>query len=112
MTVINKLTQTLEMLKSCESNCNTFSMDTNDQNAKQMYKQLAQNLKQCSDMLQDRVNYVVNQEPEYAKEISGMTTAEQASQNMTSTTQGSQNMTSAQGSQSSQAMPTETPELD
>lgn len=112
MTVINKLTQTLEMLKSCESNCNTFSMDTNDQNAKQLYKQLAQNLKQCSEMLQGRVTYVASQEPEYAQEISGMTTTEQQSQNMTSSTQGSSNMTSAQGAQSSQQSQSGTPELD
>ncbi|HYE09956.1 MAG TPA: DUF1657 domain-containing protein, partial [Patescibacteria group bacterium] len=36
MTVISKLNQTLEMLKACESNCKTFSMDTDDANAKQM----------------------------------------------------------------------------
>lgn len=65
MTVINKLNQTLEMLKSCESNCNTFSMDTDDLNAKQLYTKLGEQLKQCTDMLQSRVNYVIDQEPQY-----------------------------------------------
>lgn len=71
MTVINKLSQTLEMLKSCESNCNTFAMDTNDQNAKQMYQKLAKDLKMCTQMLENRVTYVANQEPQYKQELEG-----------------------------------------
>lgn len=77
MTVINKLSQTLEMLKSCESNCNTFSMDTNDENAKQMYKQMSDSLKQCTDMLQGRINYVADQEPQYKNELQGNPTGQQ-----------------------------------
>ncbi|MDP4144886.1 MAG: DUF1657 domain-containing protein [Bacillota bacterium] len=65
MTVINKLEQTLEMIKSSESNCKTFSMDTDDPNAKQLFTQVADTLKQCENMLQSRVNYVVSQEPQY-----------------------------------------------
>lgn len=65
MTVINKLNQTLEMLKSCESNCKTFAMDTDDPNAKQLFTQIAQNLKQSTDMFESRVNYVMGQEPQY-----------------------------------------------
>ncbi|MBI6871500.1 DUF1657 domain-containing protein [Clostridium aciditolerans] len=65
MTVVNKLNQTLEMLKSCESNCNTFSMDTDDLNAKQLYTKLGEQLKQCTDMLQSRISYVMEQEPQY-----------------------------------------------
>lgn len=65
MTVINKLNQTLEMLKSCESNCNTFALDTDDPNAKQVYTALGTQLKQCTDSLQGRINYVMSQEPQY-----------------------------------------------
>jgi Protein of unknown function (DUF1657) len=65
MTVINKLNQTLEMLNSCESNCNTFSMDTDDLNAKQLFTKLGQDIKKCSDSLQSRINYVSSQEPQY-----------------------------------------------
>lgn len=83
MTVINKLSQTLEMLKSCESNCNTFALDTNDQNAKQMYQKLAKDLKMCTQMLENRVTYVANQEPQYKQEL-----------------EGTQNMQSSQGTQS------------
>lgn len=68
MTVINKLNQTLEMLKMVEANCNSFSMDTDDQNAKSMFKQIAQNVKTSSDMLQSRVNYVMSEEPQFRPE--------------------------------------------
>lgn len=65
MTVVNKLNQTLEMLKMVEANCNTFSMDTDDQNAKSMFKQIAQNVKTSSELLQSRVNYIMSEEPQY-----------------------------------------------
>jgi hypothetical protein len=68
MTVINKLNQTLEMLKSCESNCNTFSMDTDDLNAKQLYTKVGEEIKQCVDSLQSRISYVTSQEPQYQPE--------------------------------------------
>lgn len=65
MTVISKLNQTLEMLKGAESNCRTFSLDTNDQNAQQMFEQLAQNINQCVTTLQSRINFVMAEEPQY-----------------------------------------------
>jgi hypothetical protein len=65
MTVISKLNQTLEMLKACESNFKTFSMDTDDANAKQMYNQIAQQVKTSVDLLQSRINYVTAEEPQY-----------------------------------------------
>ncbi|EJP6471711.1 DUF1657 domain-containing protein [Clostridium sp. FAM 1755] len=68
MTVINKLNQTMEMLKSTESNCRTFSMDTDDPNAKQMFNQIAENVKMCENMLQSRINYVMSEEPQYQPE--------------------------------------------
>lgn len=65
MTVVNKLNQTLEMLKMVEANCNTFSMDTDDQNAKSMFKQISQNVKTSSEMLQSRINFVMSEEPQF-----------------------------------------------
>lgn len=97
MTVINKLSQTLEMLKSCESNCNTFSMDTNDENAKKMYKQISDSLKQCTNMLKGRINYVAGQEPQYKNELQGNPTGQQSQ---------------AQGSVISNTSTTEIPDLD
>lgn len=91
MTVINKLNQTLQMLKSCEANCNTFAMDTNDQNAKQMYQKLAQDLKMCTQMLENRITYVANQEPQYKQELEG-TQNMQSSQNAQGNAQSSQDI--------------------
>jgi hypothetical protein len=68
MTVINKLNQTLESIKSAESQCRTFSMDTDDPNAKLVFIQIADSLKSCEQMLQNRVNYVERQEPQYSPE--------------------------------------------
>ncbi|APH15809.1 hypothetical protein NPD5_675 [Clostridium sporogenes] len=68
MTVISKLNQTMEMLKSTESNCRTFSMDTDDPNAKQMFNQMAENMKMCEGMLQSRINFVMSEEPQYQPE--------------------------------------------
>ncbi len=68
MTVINKLNQTMEMLMSTESNCKTFSMDTDDPNAKQMFNQMAENMKMWKNMLQSRINFVMSEEPQYQPE--------------------------------------------
>lgn len=68
MTVINKLNQTMEMLKTTESNFRTFSMDTDDPNAKQLFSQLAENVKMCEGMLQSRINFVMSEEPQYQPE--------------------------------------------
>lgn len=77
MTVINKLNQTLEMLKSSESNCKTFSMDTDDPNAKSLFGKIAQNIKLCEDMLQSRINYAMNEEPQYRPEAIDQQTQQQ-----------------------------------
>jgi phage-related protein len=66
MTVINKLNQTLESIRGAECQCRTFSMDTDDANAKLLYTQVADNLKTCESMLQGRINYVESQEPQYS----------------------------------------------
>ncbi|NEZ46467.1 DUF1657 domain-containing protein [Clostridium niameyense] len=65
MTVISKLNETMEMLKSTESNCRTFSLDTDDPNAKQLFSQIAESVKVCENMLQSRINFVMSEEPQY-----------------------------------------------
>lgn len=104
MTVINKLSQTLEMLKSCESNCNTFSMDTNDENAKQMFQKLSKDLKMCAQQLENRVTYVANQEPQYKQELEG-------TQNMQQSSQGTQGAMQSSQSTQNQAQNQQIPEL-
>ncbi|ABK61506.1 MULTISPECIES: DUF1657 domain-containing protein [Clostridium] len=65
MTVINKLNQTMALLKSAESNFLTFSLDTQDPNAKQMYTQIADSLNQSINTFQSRINFVMSEEPSY-----------------------------------------------
>lgn len=90
MTVINKLNQTLEMMNMVKSNLKTFSMDTDDQNAKQMYEQLSQNIDSDIKTFQSRVNFVMSEEPQYSQ-------GQQAKQ-----AQQMQSMQSMQGMQNQQ----------
>lgn len=65
MTTINKLEQALTSAKGLSADLKTFSMDTNDQNAKQMFNMLSTNADNITQMLQGRVNFVKNEEPQY-----------------------------------------------
>jgi hypothetical protein len=68
MTVGSKLQQTLASAESVKASLKTFSLDTQDQQAKQMYDQLAQNMTNIVNTLQARVNYVEQQEPQYKQQ--------------------------------------------
>jgi len=72
MTVINKLEQALNSAKSLQSDLKTFSMDTENQQAKQMFSQLSTNLENTVQMLQSRVDYVNSEEPQYMQESMGV----------------------------------------
>ena len=61
MTVGSKLQETLASAESVKASLKTFSLDTQDQQAKQMYDQLAQNMTNIVNTLQARVNYVEQQ---------------------------------------------------
>ena len=52
----------LRLAESVKASLKTFSLDTQDQQAKQMYDQLAQNMTNIVNTLQARVNYVEQQE--------------------------------------------------
>ncbi|MFC4766709.1 DUF1657 domain-containing protein [Effusibacillus consociatus] len=65
MTVGTKLQQTVASIESACASLKQFALDTNDQQAKQMYNQLAQTLDNCKSTLQSRMNYVQQQEPQY-----------------------------------------------
>lgn len=79
MTTINKLEQALNSAKSLQSDLKTFSMDTEDQQAKQMFNQLSTNLDNAVQMLQSRVDYVNSEEPQYLQESMGMQKQQQNS---------------------------------
>ncbi|SKC66213.1 DUF1657 domain-containing protein [Maledivibacter halophilus] len=65
MTTANKLEQALASAKGLAADLKTFSMDTNDQNAKQMFNMLSTNADNIAQMLQNRVNFVKSEEPQY-----------------------------------------------
>ncbi|WP_099191309.1 DUF1657 domain-containing protein [Tepidibacter mesophilus] len=68
MSTINKLEQALAGAKGLASQFKTFSLDTDDQNAKQMFNQLSQNAEDMAQQLQGRVEYVKNEEPQYRQQ--------------------------------------------
>ncbi|ABR47561.1 hypothetical protein Amet_1361 [Alkaliphilus metalliredigens QYMF] len=81
MTVINKLQQALTTAKGLQADLKTFSMDTEDQQAQQMYSQLSSNLDNAVQMLQSRVDYVNSEEPQYQQETMGMQQPKNQQQN-------------------------------
>ncbi|CAH2212466.1 DUF1657 domain-containing protein [Tepidibacter aestuarii] len=68
MSTINKLEQALAGSKGLASQFKTFALDTDDQNAKQMFNQLSQSAENMAQQLQGRVEYVKNEEPQYRQE--------------------------------------------
>ncbi|HJV44965.1 MAG TPA: DUF1657 domain-containing protein [Bacillota bacterium] len=68
MTVGSKLQQTLASAEGVKANLKMFSLDTQDQQAKQMFDQLAQNMENICTTLQARVSYVEQQEPQYKQQ--------------------------------------------
>ncbi len=65
MSTINKLEQALAGAQSLASQMKTFSMDTDNQEAKQMFQQLATNADNMVQTIQSRVNFVKEEEPQY-----------------------------------------------
>jgi len=65
LTTVNKLEQALASAKGLSADLKTFAMDTDDQNAKQMFNMLSTNAENMAQMLQNRVNYVKGEEPQY-----------------------------------------------
>jgi len=65
MTVASQVKQTLSGLKGAQANLETFALQTQNQQAKQMYTNLAQQTKAIVDTLEPRVNEIENQEPQY-----------------------------------------------
>lgn len=72
MTTINKLEKALSSAKSLAADLKTFSLDTQDQQAKQMFNQLSSQMENISQMLQSRVDFVKSEEPQYMQESQGI----------------------------------------
>ena len=72
MTTYNKLEKALSAAKGLQADFETFSLDTDDQQTKQMFSQLAKNLGSSVQALQSRLNFVGGEEPQYVQQAMGM----------------------------------------
>lgn len=62
-----KLEQALAGAKGLASDMKTFSLDTENQQAKQMFNQLANTMENVSQTIQSRLDFVKQEEPQYNK---------------------------------------------
>ncbi|GAB6098321.1 DUF1657 domain-containing protein [Halanaerocella petrolearia] len=71
MTVGNQLHQTLTSLEGAKSDLESYALSTNDKQAEQMYNQLAQDIQNTAKQLENRVNYVEQEEPSFKARQTG-----------------------------------------
>ncbi len=65
MTVSSQVKQTLAGLKSAQANLESFALQTQNQKAKQLYTNAAQQAKSLVDSLEQRLAEIENEEPQY-----------------------------------------------
>jgi len=65
MTVGIKMQQTIAQAESVAASLKSFALDTQDTDASQMFTQLSQTMDNCVNTLQSRLNFVMQQEPQY-----------------------------------------------
>ena len=65
MTTVNKLEKALTSAKGLAIELKTFSLDTNDQQAKQTFEQLSQTTEHIAQTLESRLNFAKSEEPQY-----------------------------------------------
>ncbi|PTX62408.1 uncharacterized protein DUF1657 [Melghirimyces profundicolus] len=68
MTVGTKIQQTVASAEGVAANLRTFALDTDNQQAKQMYNQLAQNVDSVVQQLKSREQQVMTEEPQYKQQ--------------------------------------------
>lgn len=71
MTVASKVAQTLASCEGAAADFKTFALETKDEQAKQMYQQLAQSMDSAVNQLRNRVDFMMSEEPQYQQEIQG-----------------------------------------
>jgi 16S rRNA C1402 (ribose-2'-O) methylase RsmI len=65
MTVGTQVKQALSGLKSAQASFEGFALATDNQNAKQLYQQAAQQTQSVLDSLEPRLQEILNEEPQY-----------------------------------------------
>ena len=65
MTVASQVKQTLAGLKSAQASLESYALQTQNQQAKQLYTSAAQQAKVIVDSLEPRIGQIEQQEPQY-----------------------------------------------
>ncbi|MBB5172963.1 DUF1657 domain-containing protein [Texcoconibacillus texcoconensis] len=65
MTVATQMKQTVSGLKSAQASLESFALQTDDQQAKQLFQQAAQDAQAIVDNLNPRLQYIEQEEPQY-----------------------------------------------
>lgn len=65
MTVSSQIKQTLSSLKSAQASLESFALETQNQQAKQLFSNAAQQTKNIVDTLEPRIQEIEIQEPQY-----------------------------------------------
>lgn len=68
MTVITKLKQTVSGLKSAQASLEGFALDTDNQQAKQLFQSAAQQTQSVIESLSPRLQEVEQEEPQYTQQ--------------------------------------------
>jgi len=70
MTVKNKLEVALASAKGLAADLKTFSLDTDDQNAKQLFEMLSTNAEDVAQSIENRVTHLKGVTPESTEQTS------------------------------------------
>jgi len=68
VTIVTVGTQMQQTIASCESalaSLKSFALETQDQNTKQMFQQMAEQQQTIVDNLNNRLQYIQQEEPQY-----------------------------------------------
>lgn len=68
MTVGTQMQQAIVSAQSVSASLKQFSLETDDQQAKQLFNALAQNMDNTVSQLQARLNYISTEEPQYKQQ--------------------------------------------
>ncbi|MCP3761187.1 DUF1657 domain-containing protein [Domibacillus sp. A3M-37] len=65
MTVINDVKQTMAGLKTVQASFETFSLSTDNQQAKKLYEDASKQTQMIIDQIGPRVDQIMQEEPQY-----------------------------------------------
>lgn len=65
MTVGTQVKQAMASLKSAQASFETFALATDNQSAKKLYQQAAQQTQSVLDSLEPRLQEIISEEPQY-----------------------------------------------